>query len=263
MPVPLPNPRCAPARVHIPGECPLLLPSCVRLPLVLTAEISIRLQELGFHKPSLPSVPEDVVDRAARRVAAEKEEEKDAKKARACERMRARDTLERRRRKQERDGLPREPSPETPNDDDDDDEDDNMAARLGLSPDLRLGQGSSSQPPSGLAPSVSGAGTSGSRSEEQGQAQGVLDPLAEVVEVTPGSQANPPVPQELLPVLAAQEVDPQVVVTAPGWTVPSVPRVPEVGMVPKPAAGQTLAVPARAEAQGASPQARLAVVRSG
>jgi hypothetical protein len=101
------------------------------------------------------------VDRAARRVAAEKKKEKkDAKKARARELMRARDALERRRCRQERDGLPREPSPETPDDDDDDDddddEDDDMAARLGLSPDLRLGQGSSSQPPCGLAPSVSG-----------------------------------------------------------------------------------------------------------
>jgi hypothetical protein len=165
--------------VHIPGECPLLLLSCVRLPLVLTAEISVRLQELGFHKPSLPPVPEDAVDRAARRVAAEKKKEKkDAKKAQARERMWARDALERRRRRQERDGLPREPSPEMPGDDDDDndDEDDDMAARLSLSSDLRLGQGSSSQPPSGLAPSVSGAGTSGSRSEEQGQAEGVLTP---------------------------------------------------------------------------------------
>jgi hypothetical protein len=251
--------------VHVPGECPLLLLSCVRLPLVLTVEISVRLQELGFHKPSLPPVPEDAVDRAARRVAAEKKKEKkDAKKARARERMRARDALERRRRKQERDELPREPSPETPDDDDDDeDEDDDMAARLGLSPDLRLGQGSSSQPPSGLAPLVSGAGTSGSRSEEQGQAEGVLDPLAEVVEVTPGNQADPPVPQEPLPVSAAQEVDPQVVVIAPGRTVPSAPRAPEAGMVLKPAAGQTLVVPAGTEARGASPQARLAVVRSG
>jgi hypothetical protein len=129
--------------------------------LVLTAEIFVRLQELGFHKPFLPLVPEDAVDRATRRVAAEKKKEKkDAKKARARERMRARDALERRRRKQERDGLPREPSPEMPDDDDDDDdEDDDMAARLGLSPDLRLGQGSSSQPPSGLAPLVSRAGT--------------------------------------------------------------------------------------------------------
>jgi hypothetical protein len=166
----------------------------------ITAGISIRLQELGFHKPSLPPVPEDAVDRAARRVAAEKKKEKkDAKKAWARERMRARDALEGRRRKQERDGLPREPSPETPDDDDDDDdedEDDDMSARLGLSPDLRLGQGSSSQPPSGLALSVSRAGASGSRSEEQGQVEGVLDPSAEVVEVTPGSQADPPVPQE-------------------------------------------------------------------
>jgi hypothetical protein len=180
--------------------------------LVLTVEISIRLQELGCHKPSLPPVPEDAVDRATRRVAAEKKEKKDAKKARARERMRARDALERRRRRQERDGLPREPSLETPDDDDDDDddddEDDDMAACLGLSPDLRLGQGSSSQPPSGLAQSVSRAGTSGSWSEEQGQAEGVLDPLAEVFEVTPGSQADPPVPQEPLPVPAAQEVDP-------------------------------------------------------
>ena len=59
---------------------------------------------------------------------------------------------------EERDGLPREPSPETPDDadDDDDDEDVAMVARLGLSPDLRLGQGSPSQPPSGPAPSVPG-----------------------------------------------------------------------------------------------------------
>jgi hypothetical protein len=129
----------------------------------------VRLQEVGFHKPSLPPVPEDAVDRAARRVTAEKKKEKDAKKARARERTWARDALEKLRRRQERDGLPREPSPETPDDDDDDDndddEDDDMAARLGLSPDLRLGQGSSSQPPGGLAPSVSGAGTSGSRSK--------------------------------------------------------------------------------------------------
>jgi hypothetical protein len=176
--------------VRVPSECPLLLLSCVGSPLILTVEISVRLQELGFYKPSLPPVPEDAVDQAARRVAAEKKKEKkDAEKAQARERMRARDALERRRRRQERDGLPREPSPETPDDDDDDDddEDDDMAARLGLSPDLRLGQGSLSQPPSGRAPSASGAGTSRSRSEERGQAEGVLDPLAEVVEVTPVS----------------------------------------------------------------------------
>jgi hypothetical protein len=109
----------------------------------------VRLQEVGFHKPSLPPVSKDAVDRAAWRVATEKrKEKKNVKKARAHDRMRARDALERLRRHQERDGLPREPSLETPDDDDDDDEDDDedddMAARLGLSPDLRLGHGSSS-----------------------------------------------------------------------------------------------------------------------
>jgi hypothetical protein len=123
----------------------LLVSDC---PCFSRPRLFVRLQEVGFHKPSLPPVPEDAVDRAARRVAAEKrKEKKDAKKARARERMRARDALERLRRRQERDGLPREPLPEMPDDDDDDeddDEDDDMAARLGLSPDLRLGQRSSS-----------------------------------------------------------------------------------------------------------------------
>jgi hypothetical protein len=101
------------------------------------------LQEVGCYKPSRPPVPEDTVDRAAWRVAAEKrKEKKDAKKARARERTRARDALERLRRRLARVGLPWEPSPETPDDDDDDeddDEDDDMAARLGLSLDLRPG----------------------------------------------------------------------------------------------------------------------------
>jgi hypothetical protein len=138
-----------------------------------------------------------------------------------------------------------------------------MAARLGLSLDLRLGQGSSSQPPSGLASSVSWAGTSGSRSEERGQAKGVLDPLAEVVEVTPGSQAELPIPQEPLPVPTAQEGDPRVVVAAPRQSVPLVPRAPEARMVPKPATGLTLVVPLGIEARETSPQARLIVARSG
>jgi hypothetical protein len=62
---------------------------------------------------------------------------------------------------------------------------------------------------------------------------------------------------------AAQEADPQVVVSAPERTVPLAPRAPEAGMVPKPTAGQTLVVPAGTEARGASPQARLVVARSG
>jgi hypothetical protein len=142
--------------------------------------LSACLQEVGWHKPSRPPVLEDAVDRAARRVAAEKrKEKKDVKEARARERMRARDALERLRRRQERDGLPREPSPETPDDDDDDeddDEDDDMAARLGLSPDLRPGQESSSQPPSGLALSFPGSGRRGPGPKSGGRPRGYLTP---------------------------------------------------------------------------------------
>jgi hypothetical protein len=120
------------------------------MPLILTVGIFIRPQGLRIYKPVRPPIPEDAADRAARRLATEKEKEKkDAKKARARERMLSREALEKRRRRQARDGLPRESSPETPNDDDDDDdddddEDDDMAVRLGLSPDPRLGQGSPS-----------------------------------------------------------------------------------------------------------------------
>ena len=177
------------------------------------------------------------MDRAARRVAAEeKKKKKDTKKARARERTWARDALEKLRRRQERDGLPREPSPETPDDDDDDeddDEDDDMAARLGLSPSLSLGQESSSQPPSGLASSVPGVGTPRSRPEERGQTEGVLDPSAGKVEVTPRSQAEAPVPREPLPTPAAQESDPQVAVAVPGQSAPRASRAPKARAVPK------------------------------
>ncbi len=222
------------------------------------------LQEVGFHKPSLPPVPEDAVDRAARRVAAEKrKEKKDAKKARARERTRARDALEKLRRRQEREGLPREPSPETPDDDDDDEDDDDMAARLGFSPGLRLGQESSSQPPSGLAPSVPGVGTPRSRPEERGQTERVLDPSAGEVEVTPGSQAEASVPREPSPTPAAQESDPQVAVAAPGQSVSRASKVPKARMVPKLAARRTSAVPSGVEIRETSPQARLIMARSG
>ena len=207
------------------------------------------------------------MDRAARRVAAEeKKKKKDAEKARARERRRARDALEKRRRQQERDGLPREPSPETPDDDDDDDdddEDDDMAARLSLSPDLRLGQGSPSQPPSGLAPSVSGARTSGSRSEEQGQAEGVLDPSAGGVEATPGGQARASAPREPPLAPAAQGSDPQVAVTVPGPSAPRASRAFKARVVPKLAARRASAVPSGVEVQETSPQARLIMARSG
>jgi hypothetical protein len=198
---------------------------------------------VGWHKPSLPRVPQDAVDRAARRVAAEeKKRKKDAEKARARERRRARDALEKRRRQEEREGLPREPSPETPDDDDDEEEEeDDMAARLGLSPGLGFGQEPSSQPPSGLTPSVPGVGASGSRPEVRGQPERAPDPSAGGAEVTPGGQARASAPREPPLAPAAQGGDPQVTVTVPGQ---SVPWSSKARVVPKlPAKRTSAAVP--------------------
>jgi hypothetical protein len=206
------------------------------------------------------------VDRAARRVAAEEKKKKmDAKKARARERTRARHALEKLRRRQERDGLPRELSPETPDDDDDedDDEDDDMAARLGFNPGLRLGQESSSQPSSGPAPSVPEVGTPRSRPEERGQTEGVLDPSAGGVEVPPGSQAEAPVPRGPLPMPAAQRSDPQIAVAAPGQSVPQAFEAPKARTVPKLAARRTSAVSSGVGIRETTPQARLIMARSG
>jgi hypothetical protein len=72
--------------------------------------------------------------------------------------------------------------------------------------------------------------------------------LAEVIEVTPGSQADPPVPQEQAPVSAAQEVGPSAVMTMPGRAAPSAPRAPEMEAAPESAAGQPLAAPAGTKA---------------
>jgi hypothetical protein len=184
--------------------------------------------------------------------------------------MRAREALEKRRRRQERDELPLEPSPDTPNDDDDDDdddeeeeEDDDMAARLGLSPDPRLGQGSSSQPPGGLAPLVFGAGTPGSRSEERRRAEGVLDPLVEIIGVTPGGQADPHAPREQVPVPAMREVVPSAIMTSPGQAAPSAPRASEAEAASKPVVGQPSAASAETGVREVSPQARLVLPRSG
>jgi hypothetical protein len=148
-----------------------------------------------------------------------------------------------------------EPSPDTPDDDDDDDddEDDDMAARLGLIPDPRLGQRSSSQLPGGLAPPTFGSGMPGSRSEERRRAEGVLDPLAEIIGVTPGGQTEPHVPQEQVPVPAVREVGPSAVVTSPGQAAPSAPRASEAEAASKPAVGQPSAVPTETGARGVSP----------
>jgi hypothetical protein len=182
-------------------------------PWSLRPRLFICLQEVGCHKPSRPRVPEDAVDRAARRVVAEeKKKKKDAKKARARERTWARDTLEKLRRWQEKDGLSREPSPETPDD---------------------------------------------------GQTEGVLDPSVGEVEVTPGSQAEVPVPRKPSPMPATQESDPQVAVAAPGQSVSRAPKVPKARMVSKPAARRTSAVSSGVEIRETSPQVRLIMARSG
>jgi hypothetical protein len=222
------------------------------------------LQEVGWHKPSLPRVPQDAVDRAARRVAAEeKKRKKDAEKARARERRWARDALEKLRRQQEREGHPREPSPETPDDDDDDDDDDeedDMAARLGLSPSLGCGQEPSSQPPSGPTPSVPGVGASGSRPEARGQPERAPDPSAGGAEVTPGGQARASAPREPPLAPAAHGGDPQVTVTVPGQ---SAPRVSKARVAPKLPAKRTSAAVPGAGIQETSPQARWIMARSG
>jgi hypothetical protein len=248
------------------GECPLLS-SSVGLPLVSKVGISTRLQEVGWHKSSLPRVPQDAADRAARRVAAEeKKKKKDAEKARARERRRARDALEKLRRRQEREGLPREPSPETPDDDDDDeddDEEDDMAVRLGLSPGLGLGQEPSIQPPSGLTPLVLGVGTPGSRPEERGQSGRVLDPSAGGAEATPGSQAGASAPREPPLTPAAQGSGPQVVVAVPEQPASQTSRAPKARVMPKPPAKWTSAALPGVEVRETSPQARLIMARSG
>jgi hypothetical protein len=249
------------------GECPLLPSSCIGLLLVLTIGVFPLLQEVGWHKPSLPWVPQDAVDRAARRVAAEeKKKKKDTEKARARERRRARDALEKLRRRQEREGLPREPSPETPDDDDDDEDDDgedDMAARLGLSPGLGFGQEPSNQPPSGLMPSVPGVGTQGSRPEGRGQSERVSDPSAGRAEATPGSQAGASAPREPPPAPAARGSDPQVAVTVPGQPAPRASRAFIARVVPKLSAKRTSTAFPGAEIQETSPQARLIMARSG
>jgi hypothetical protein len=81
----------------------------------------------------------------------------------------------------------------------------------------------------------------------------VLDPLAEIIGVTPGGQAEPHAPQEQVPAPAAQEVGPSVVMTTPGQVAPSAPRAPEVEAAPKPAAGQPLAASVEIGTRGASP----------
>jgi hypothetical protein len=65
-------------------------------------------------------------------------------------------------------------------------------------------------------PPAFGVGTPGSRSEERRRAEGVLDPLAEIIGVTPGGQVEPHAPQEQVPMPAVREVGPSTVMMSPG-----------------------------------------------
>jgi hypothetical protein len=87
--------------------------------------------------------------------------------------------------------------------------------------------------------------------------------LAEINGATPGGQAKPHVPQEQVHVPAEREVGPSAVVTLPGQAAPSVPRASDAEVASKPAAGQPSAAPAETGAREVSPQARLALPRSG
>jgi hypothetical protein len=131
-----------------------------------------------------------------------------------------------RRRQQERDGLPREPSPETPDDDDDDDDDndDDMAARLGLSLGMGCGQEPSGQPPSGPTPSAPEVEASGSRPEARGRTERSPDPSAGGAEAVPEVQAKASVPQGPPLVSVAHGGDPQVVAAVPGESATQAPK---------------------------------------
>jgi hypothetical protein len=135
-----------------------------------------------------------------------------------------------------------------------------MAARLGLSPGLGFGQEPSSQPPSGLTPSVPGVGTSGSRPEGRGQPERAPDPSAGGAEVTPGGQARASAPREPSLAPAAQGGDSQVTVTVPRQ---SAPRASKAIVVPKLPAKRTSAAVPGAGIQETSPQARWIMARSG
>jgi hypothetical protein len=128
---------------------------CAELPLILTVGIFVRLQGLGFYKPSLPPVLEDAVGRVVRRVP---------------------------RRRKRRRRTRKRPGP---------------ASGCGLGKPWR-----------GIVKGRRGTGSRGSHRHE-------------------------------------------------------VPRAPEVEATLESAAGLPSVAPARAEARGASPQARLALVRSG
>ena len=112
-------------------------------------------------------------------------------------------------------------------------------------------------------PSVPGVGTPGSRPEERGQSERVLDLSAGGVEATPGSQAEASAPREPPLAPAAQGSDPQVAVTVPGPSAPRASRAFKARVVPKLPVKRTSAAVPGVEIQETSPYARLIMARSG
>jgi hypothetical protein len=100
---------------------------------------------------------------------------------------------------------------------------------------------------------VPGAGTPRSQSKERRQAEGVLEPLVEIIVVSPGGQVDPPAPREQVSALAAQEAGPSAAVMMPGQAAPLAPRASEAETLSKLAAGPPSVAPAGIGARGASP----------
>lgn len=137
---------------------------CFWVSLLLVLPFSSPLLGLRGFWTARPLVPKDVAARDAHRLATkEKKKKKDEEKKLARKKMLARDSLEKHRRAQARDGLLLEAPPST-KEEEDDDNDEGMEVCMGFSPKARLGSTSSSEGPSGGAvPPVQGSEASLSR----------------------------------------------------------------------------------------------------
>jgi hypothetical protein len=107
------------------------------------------LQGLRGFWTTRTSVPKDATAREVCRLEAEAKK-KDEEKKRACKKMLARNSLEKRCRSRAREGLPLEASPSTKEEEGDDD-DEGMEVRMGFSPKAEPGSVPASVDPSGDA----------------------------------------------------------------------------------------------------------------
>jgi hypothetical protein len=157
------------------------------------------LQGLRGFWTTRTSVPKDATAREVCRLEAEAKK-KDEEKKRACKKMLARNSLEKRCRSRAREGLPLEASPSTKEEEGDDD-DEGMEVRMGFSPKAEPGSVPTSVDPSGDAiasahwPVVSLPRARASVEptpvpasvEEEGDMEGEVAPLPEEDGVAPAS----------------------------------------------------------------------------